>query len=197
MREPINVQVKIPELDGRPPEKGGLPRRADAPPGGDSHNLGAYLPATALLTLKNDCKALMGDYADVDEWNSAYATLNRHFWKENEFLPEKRGLDAKNCLENAIKGTFVALTLRVDHYTIYTPNETLEWVLDPELPVRQTLEKLRSKQKINAVSCYDVLNHEDEILDLDKSLYIQGVLPYAWRGAPQRIPVESAPESGQ
>ena len=176
MQEDIHVHVKLPELDGRAAGNGGLPRK-EAAPGGENHSLGVFPAGTSLLTLKDRCKAHLATQAQPQAWETMN-DLFRHFWIDGEFQPYYRAAKAENRLENIAKSSFATLTFARDVYIIRTPRGTCEWVLNPEIPVREVLENLHTADKIDDICCYDVFDHKGIALKLTDSLYSQNALPY-------------------
>ena len=177
MREDIHIKVTLPELDGRPLKKGGLPKREDALRDASIYNIGQFPAGTPLETLKERCKQRMAEQANPEDWKQMN-DLFRHFWADGKFQPYKRRQDTPNTLDNITQNTSLTLIFARDMYTIKTPNGTGEWVLNPELPVRKVLESLQAAGKIDAECCYDVLDHKGVALNLTDSLFSQGAIPY-------------------
>lgn len=177
MREDIHIKVNLPELDGRAAEKGGLPKRQDALPDAKIYNIGQFPAGTPLTALKEKCKQRMAEQADLQAWEKMN-DLFRHFWADGKFLPYNRRQNAPNTLDDVTKNSFITLTFARDAYMIRTPGGTSEWILDPEIPVRQVLENLHTAGKIDAVCCYDVFDHKGIALKLTDSLYSQGAWPH-------------------
>ena len=177
MPEEKTIEVRLPELDGRQVEAGGLPRRRDAPAGGANLSLGALPVETSLLTLAKKCEAHLAAQADPDAWN-VMESYHRHFWLDGSLLPYHSAPNAENRLGYVVKNSFAVLTFCRDTYVVRTSRGTQEWILDPEKPVSDALDVLHRNKAVDAVCCYEVLDHRGIPLKLHESLYRQGAHPY-------------------